>query len=219
MSRTLDGAAYTVDTAYDAQGRIVQESLPGGPPAEYLYDEGGNLSVARPFASALAYNARGQVTAITLDNGTQIATEYEAASGRPLRLYAVGPGGDSLLDDNYGYLDDDLIARIEDRQDPAHPSAQIFTYDARHRLTPAPGQPRAVLLAPMPQIEVRDGLVTLSYFAGGRRIAMIEASGRTLYPITDHLGSTRAVIDGQGRVVARYGYRPFGQRTSLRDDA
>src|SRR2546428_118597 len=83
----------------------------------------------------------------------------------------------------------------------------------------APGQPRSVLLTPMPQIEVRDGTVTLSYFAGGRPIAMVEASGRTLYPITDHLGSTRAVIDDQGHLVARYTYRPFGRRATEMDDA
>ncbi|PYT15910.1 MAG: hypothetical protein DMF51_05760, partial [Acidobacteria bacterium] len=321
MTRALDGATYTVDTAYDAQGRIVLETLPGGPAAEYAYDEGGNLSVARPFATALAYNERGQLTAITLKSGGRLATEYESPSGRPLRLHVVGPGGDSLLDDNYGYDDDDRIARIDDRHDPARPSAQVFTYDGRHRLTravgpygdlaylyddagslltkdgvgffyddplhphwvtrsstgqsmsydaagnivsirsassnrtltydatgrlsrladgmtglvlsetydaggrrvrevtDAPGQPRAVLLTPMPQIEVRDGLATLSYFAGGRRIAMVESSGRTLYPITDHLGSTRAVIDDQGRVVARYDYRPFGRPASLQDDA
>ncbi|OLC55748.1 MAG: hypothetical protein AUH92_01510 [Acidobacteria bacterium 13_1_40CM_4_69_4] len=321
MSRALDGATYSVETAYDAQGRIVLETIPGAPPAEYGYDEGGNLSVARPFATALAYNERGQVTAITLKNGGRISTEYEAATGRPLRLHALGPGGDSLLDDNYGYLDDDLIARIDDRHDQAQPSAQVFTYDGRHRLTravgpysdlaylyddaggplfkegvgffyddplhpewatrssagqaisydasgnvvavrsassdrtmtydatgrlsrlvdgitglavsetydasgrrvrevtDAPGQPRSVLLTPMPQIEVRDGTVTLSYFAGGRPIAMVEASGRTLYPITDHLGSTRAVIDDQGHLVARYTYRPFGRRATEKDDA
>ncbi len=269
----------------------------------------------------MAYNERGQVTAITLKNGGRFSTEYETATGRPLRLHAVGPGGDSLLDDNYGYNDDDLIARIDDRHDPRRSSAQVFTYDGRHRLnravgpygdvaylyddagnllikegtgffyddplhpqwvtrssagqslsydaagnvvsvlsassnrtltydaagrlsrladgitglvvsegydaggrrvrevTDAPGQPRTVLLTPMPQIEVRDGLVALSYFAGGRRIALVEASGRILYPITDHLGSTRAVIDDQGRVVARYDSRPFGQRASLQDDA
>jgi len=320
MSRTLDGATYTVDTAYDAQGRIVQETLPGGPAAGFSYDDGGNLSAAQPFAPALSYNERGQVTAITLNNGGRVVTEYEPATGRPLRLHAIGPRGDSLLDDGYGYFDDDLISRIDDRRDPTLPSAQVFTYDGRHRLTRAvgaygdfaylyddagsllakegvgffyddalhpqrvtrstigqsmsfdaagnvsavrssasnrvmtydaegrlsrlvdiasglvihetydadgrrvrevtdvPGQPRTTVLAPMPQIEVRNGVVTLSYFAGGRRVATVDASGRTLYPITDHLGSMRAVIDDQGRLVARYDYRPFGRGTAAQDD-
>src|SRR5213594_709494 len=55
------------------------------------------------------------------------------------------------------------------------------TYDAGGRrvreVTDAPGQPRAVLLTPMPQIEVRDGLTTRSYFAGGRPIPNAESSG------------------------------------------
>lgn len=319
-SRSLDGTTYAIETAYDAQGRPVREALPGGPAAEYTYDAAGNLSAALPFARALAYNQRGQVTAILLDNGARIENEYDEATGRPTRLFAVAPDGSSLLDDRHSYFADGQISGIDDLREPARPAAQTFAYDGRHRLTratgpygdrsylyddagsliykegigffhddplhplwitrtsagqslsydpagnttamrsatsdrrmaydasgrlttltddvtgllvtndydaggrrirettEAPGRPRSVLLTPMPRIEVKDGVTALHYFAGGRRVAIREVDGRVLYPITDHLGSTRAVIDGQGAVVARYDYRPYGQTSVAQDD-
>ncbi len=312
VSRALDGATYTVETEYDAQGRVVRETLPGGPPARFEYDEGGNLIAALPYATALRYNARGQTTDLAFSTGLHVQNDYDDATGRPTRLRAVTADGRTLLDDHYGYLADGQIARLDEVHDPLSPSSQTFTYDARHRLTraigpygdlsfsyddagnltskegiqffyddpahpqrltrtssgrslsydgagdvtalrsasaerlltydaggrmirlqddltgllvesaydasgqrvrevtSAPGEPRSILLTPMPQIDVQDGMVTLHYFAGGRRIAMLQNGARLLIPITDHLGSTRVVIDGGGSIAAQWDYRPYG---------
>lgn len=320
MSRTLDGVTYTVETEYDAQGRVTGETLPGGPPARFDYDEGGNLVAAWPYAGTLRYNARGQVIDVEYSSGLRVLHDYDDATGRPTRLRATAPDGHTLLDDTYSYLADGQIERLDDLHDPQQPSSQTFTYDGRHRLTravapygdlaylyddagnltfkegtalyyddpahpqrvtrtsaglslsydaagnvtdvrsssserrmdydassrmtrlmddagglvvesaydaggqrvrevtDAPGKPRSVLLTPMPQIDVRDGSVTLHYFAGGRRIAMLQNGDRLLFPITDHLGSTRVVADASGNVTARYDYRPYGQPIAGTDD-
>jgi RHS repeat-associated protein len=321
ITRRLARHTFTVETGYDAQGRVVSETLPGGPPARFDYDEGGNLVAARPYAPALRYNARGQVIDVEYSGGLRVLHDYDDATGRPTRLRATAPDGHTLLDDAYGYLADGQIERLDDLHDPQRPSSQAFTYDGRHRLTRAagpygdlsyvyddagnltskegitlsyddpahpqrvtrtsaglsmsydssgnltetrspsfhglmdydpsgrmtrlsddvgglvvesaydaggqrvrevtdmPGKLRSVLLTPMPQIEVRDGVVTLHYFAGGLRIAMLQGGDRLLFPITDHLGSTRVVVDASGGVTSRYDYRPYGQPTAATDDA
>ena len=320
MTRTMDGTTYAVETEYDAQGRVVAETLPGGPQARYLYDPGGNLAAALPYAPALHYNARGQVTDLEYSSGLRVTQEYDETTGWPTRLRASTPDGRTLLDDNYTFLADGPIGRLDDLRDPAHPSSQAFTYDARHRLTHAlapygdlayayddagnllskegvgmsyddpahpqrltrtsagwslfydaagdatiirrpgsyrfmsydasgrmtrlrdtldglsvdsvfdasglrvrevtssPGKPSSTLLTPMPQVEVRDGVTTLRYFAGGRCIALLQDGGRVLFPITDHLGSTRVVLDASGAVTARYDYRPYGTPIVGTDD-
>lgn len=52
-------------------------------------------------------------------------------------------------------------------------------------------------------------------FSGGRFVATETTSGTTYQPnyfITDHLGSVRAVINGDGEVFERNDYYPFGKR-------
>ena len=45
----------------------------------------------------------------------------------------------------------------------------------------------------------------------GGRITTTSAGTESLFYITDHLGSTRVVVNGNGAVEARYDYSPFGQ--------
>jgi RHS repeat-associated protein len=45
----------------------------------------------------------------------------------------------------------------------------------------------------------------------GGRIIATSAGTESLFYITDHLGSTRVVVNGNGAVEARYDYSPFGQ--------
>ncbi|HEU4401445.1 MAG TPA: RHS repeat-associated core domain-containing protein, partial [Candidatus Polarisedimenticolia bacterium] len=310
-TRTLEGSTYTTRTAYDALGRVTSLQLPGGPPALYQYDEGGNLEAALPFAPSLSYNERGQVTRTLLANGLRVLRSYDPATGRPTEMQATNSAGAALLRLAYTYSPDAEIVSVDDLTVPAAPAGQRFTYDGRHRLTRAVGPygdltyayddagnlvlkegttlyyddpahrqcltrtsdgrtftydaagnvasilsptsdrrltydgagrlarlsdsgggllvqddydasgrrireiteragSRTVLLTPLPQIEVRDGAATLQYFAGDLRVATVEASGRILYPVADHLGSIRLLVDGEQSVVARYDFRPYG---------
>ena len=69
-----------------------------------------------------------------------------------------------------------------------------------------------------PLVEERDGVQTLNiYGPGGRIIAQLVRDGQgseeVRYLLTDHLGSTRVVVDAEGNAVARYEYGPHGETT------
>ena len=70
-----------------------------------------------------------------------------------------------------------------------------------------------------PLVEERDGVQTLNiYGPGGRIIAQVVQDGQgaetVRYLLTDHLGSTRVVLDAEGKTVARYEYAPHGETTA-----
>ena len=70
-----------------------------------------------------------------------------------------------------------------------------------------------------PLVEERDGVQTLNiYGPGGRIIAQVVRDGQgseeVRYLLTDHLGSTRVVVDADGNAVARYEYAPHGETTA-----
>ena len=69
-----------------------------------------------------------------------------------------------------------------------------------------------------PLVEERGGVQTLNiYGPGGRIIAQVVRDGKgseeVRYLLTDHLGSTRVVVDAEGNAVARYEYAPHGETT------
>ena len=70
-----------------------------------------------------------------------------------------------------------------------------------------------------PLVEERDGVQTLNiYGPGGQIIAQVVRDGQgseeVRYLLTDHLGSTRAVVDAEGNAVASYEYAPHGETTA-----
>ena len=70
-----------------------------------------------------------------------------------------------------------------------------------------------------PLVEERDGVQTLNiYGPGGQIIAQVVRDGQgaetVRYLLTDHLGSTRVVLDAEGNAVARYEYAPHGETTA-----
>ena len=66
-------------------------------------------------------------------------------------------------------------------------------------------------LTPFPQIEVKDGRVTLHAYAGSMRLASVDPDRGVMYPITDHLGSTRVLVNEGGDEIAHYDYSAYGQ--------
>ena len=70
-----------------------------------------------------------------------------------------------------------------------------------------------------PLVEVTDGVQTLNiYGPGGQIIAQVAPDGQggeeARYLLTDHLGSTRAMLDGDGNAEARFEYGPYGETTA-----
>ena len=69
-----------------------------------------------------------------------------------------------------------------------------------------------------PLVEERGGVQTLNiYGPWGEIIAQVVQDGQgseeVRYLLTDHLGSTRVVVDAEGNAVARYEYAPHGETT------
>ena len=70
-----------------------------------------------------------------------------------------------------------------------------------------------------PLVEETNGVQTLNiYGPGGQIIAQVEPDGsggqEVRYLLSDHLGSTRAVLDADGNAVARFEYGPYGETTA-----
>ena len=70
-----------------------------------------------------------------------------------------------------------------------------------------------------PLVEETGGVQTLNiYGPGGQIIAQVVQDGQggqeVRYLLTDHLGSTRAVLDADGNAVARFEYGPHGETTA-----
>ena len=70
-----------------------------------------------------------------------------------------------------------------------------------------------------PLVEETDGVQTLNiYGPGGQIIAQVVRDGQgneeVRYLLADHLGSTRAALDGDGNAVARFEYGPHGETTA-----
>jgi RHS repeat-associated protein len=184
---------------YDDRHRLVRAAGPWGD-LGYAYDDLGNLLLkgetgffyddpAHPLQAtrtsagmAIAYDSAGNVVSLQ-SAATTRRLEYDGA-GRMVRL-----------------------------TDPSRDLTVTEEFDAtRHRVREVveTSTTRSVRDTPMPQFEVRDGKITLQILAGDLRIATVGPDGSVLYPIADHLGSVRAVLDAQRHVVARYRYRPFG---------
>ena len=69
-----------------------------------------------------------------------------------------------------------------------------------------------------PLVEATAGAQTLNmYGPGGQIIAQVarddQGNEGVRYLLTDHLGSTRGVVDADGNAVARYEYAPHGETT------
>ena len=67
-----------------------------------------------------------------------------------------------------------------------------------------------------PLVEETGGVQTLNiYGPGGQIIAQVVQGGQDVrHLLTDHLGSTRVVLDAEGNVVARFEYGPYGETTA-----
>ena len=68
-------------------------------------------------------------------------------------------------------------------------------------------------------VEETGGVPTLNiYGPGGQIIAQVVQDGQggeeARYLLTDHLGSTRAMLDGDGNAEARFEYGPYGETTA-----
>lgn len=190
---------------YDPADRITNAATPR--PMSYGYDAGDNLkriAVAGGETTDLAYDPAHQLTSATVSGGPlqqSASFSYDANGNRTGRTGGGGSGvyaydqANRLLaagGTTYAYDGDGL------RTAKVAGATQGFTWDV------AEGLP----------LILQDGAT--SYVTGprGLPLAQISPLGGVAYYHSDQLGSTRALTDASGAVVATYSYDAYGNVAS-----
>jgi RHS repeat-associated protein len=138
-SRTLFGATFTASTEWDALGRVRARTLPGNVRFEFSYDAGGRLGGIGPYITTVETDERGSVRSLQYSGGNRLTRTTDPATGRLLSIRGVNAHGDDLLDLEYHYDPDGLIADVEDHTVTGSVVTERYGYDSRHRLTRAEG--------------------------------------------------------------------------------
>ncbi len=138
VTRTIDGAAYTALTTYNALGRVATLAYPDGEVVTYGYTAGALASVvgAQAYVTAMAYDAAGHPTEVHSGDGTVTQYGYDPRTQRLQSLVTTGSGG-GLQDLDYTYDNVGNVTHIVDGRNPGN--SQTFQYDALDRLTSATG--------------------------------------------------------------------------------
>ena len=131
-SRKLADGFETGDYLYDAAGRLV--SIDNDNTVTNPGNAVGDM-VPATFIQSVAYNARGQTTAISYGDGTSTAFEYDPARGWLARVIATRSGA-VLLDQVYERNEKGMITQITR---PDGVNIWTYGYDGLDRLISANG--------------------------------------------------------------------------------
>jgi RHS repeat-associated protein len=205
---TVTGFPRLQTFAYDGRHRLAH-AAGSDFDLSYAYDDAGNITAKEGRAFTYAIPARSQWLSGTSAGETFL---YDNTGNVTVRRSAAA-------DWTYAYDAAGRMIRITEAMSGLTVTNDYDASGRRVREVTARGADRSALLTPMPQIEVRDGALNVHIFAGDLRVAILEPSGRTLYPIADFLGSTRLVLDQTGAVVSRHEYRPYGAAAPGSDPA
>jgi len=207
-----DGSAsLTFDS--DALGQLTGVSRGGSPVEDYAYDANGNRTASHRHAvySVGTANQLSQADdwSMTYDGEGNLLTKSNSVSGvafvfewdhrkRLTRLERYEPGAPNVPNvTDYSY--DALDRRIAVTRN----GQTTWTY---YRLQ----QPVADYL--------NDDIEPNALYFHGEGIDELQAIWRPTegvnWTLTDHLGTIRQVVDGNGNVVAQYAYEAFGEPTS-----
>lgn len=190
--------------AYDQVDRLISMTSPGAPNESYAYDSVGNrtsshLSASythQPFnklvtgsANTYSYDLNGNLTSKISGAGTWLYTwDYENRLKQVTR-----PDGMTVT-----YQYDALGRRVQ--RTPSSGVATNFSYDGADVV-----------------LDVNSDNSTVTYLNGpgmDNKLKQTHSASGTLYFSQDHLGSTTALTDASGTVVAQAGYDAFGNSTS-----
>ncbi len=186
---TRPGAAPVTQTfSYDLSNRLLSASEPGGWTQNYAYDARGNRAVIIG-SSMLISNQTPQTansSSVPFDDRNRwIGTGYD-------------PAGNQTGVDVYSRTYDAESRLISVVKSPGGTTVG-YTYDGD-------GQRVTRTTSSGTTVYVYDVLGRLAAEYG-----LASGSSATLYPMTDHLGSTRFVTDGAGNTVSCHDYLPFGE--------
>lgn len=186
-------------TAYDPNGRPLTVQDPNGLVTTLAYDPRGRL-ISRTVGNettTYAYDGVGDLTQVTLPDGSTIAYTYDPAH----RLTDIA---DSLGDHLHYTLDAMGNRTKEDAYDPANALAQTRSrvYDALNHL--------------VQEIGAQNQVTAYSYDANGNRTAITDPLSHTTARAFDALNRLIQVTDPAGGVTA-YGYDNLDRLTGVTD--
>ncbi|RQO30138.1 insecticidal toxin complex protein [Taibaiella sp. KBW10] len=148
----LSTEVFTSTMQYDALGRPVITTDPGGHEHHFIYERSGALYQVYldedPYVDGIIYDAKGQRQAIWYANGTKTSYTYDELTFSLRRLLTVRLSTNEVLQDlNYAYDPVGNITRISDAaqqtlffNNSVVAPVQEFTYDALYRLIEAKGR-------------------------------------------------------------------------------
>ena len=217
---------FTVTQQYDAVGNVTSQNYrraasESEKAAAYTYD---NLHRLTGFSlgsgsstQAYEYDRNGNITQVNTDDAvTYYNYDQRSMPNRLNHVFGASPYTEFAYNEN-GWM--------------TAMGADILTYDYRG-LTTGVGTAAYTMDPDRRRVKKTVGTVTTYYlrgtggsvlaeysgqtlsakyvYAGSRRIARV-AGGSQKYYLTDHLGSTRSLLDEEGTVTAAYDYWPYGK--------
>lgn len=238
VERTLEGVAFTFDLRHDNVDRLVAATFPGGRTLNYRYDAASRLVAIDGLLTALEYDDRGQLRALTTADGARTEQGYDAV----LRLASrriTDAAGETLQALDYTRDRAGNLLAIEDiATTPGPDLGARYTYDAWYRtLTADVGDEQITSRFDLignvvtressrddtrlrvgsygyegfgPNALTRAGDLTLAYDAAGHAV---QRGAQTFD--WDFRGRLRAVNDADDAPLARYAY-DLGHRRAVK---
>lgn len=209
VSSPVLGQTTTTDNTY---GYSSLQRLTSADGDSYSYDATGDLTGATGSGETLTYNAANEVTSLTQpapQGGTTTTTYgYDARGDRTSSTSSTGTT--TLSYDQAGRL-------------TSYGTGATYTYNGdglrmtKQIDTPAAGVVTSdfvwdAVTSSVPLV-LFDTANTYVYGPGGRPVEQLNAAA-PLFLHQDQIGSTRLLTDLTGRVVAAFGYDPYGKRTT-----
>ena len=195
---------------------------------------GGTETIAAAGLAGVPSSATAVVADVTTVNetGSNRLTVYAAGVTRPATsqinytagaidddevTVGVGTSGDIILYNNSGSTDV-LVDVLGYYESSSTPPASTYTYNGEGLRTSATiggttNQFTYDTTASIPAV-LEDGTYAFVYGPSGEPVEQINTSATAYYFVSDLLGSTRALTNGSGTVVATFNYAALGNITS-----
>ncbi|MBP6843309.1 MAG: VCBS repeat-containing protein [Kofleriaceae bacterium] len=223
-TRCVLGDCRTQRWAYDALGRQTQTTYPTGEVVRWTYDATGRLASVPGYVTAMTWDARDQLTAMTYANGVVQSYAYSPERGA-LTSSVVTLGATRLYDAAYGYDAAGRVTSAASSTDPLNNNG--YAYDRLGRLTAVTGaQPESWAYDPTGNI-TSSALLGAYQYADAAHAHAVTAAGGASYTYDangNQLGGNGRALtwDSENRLVAATGpggtvsfaYDAEGQRTA-----